>query len=257
MNVADPKSLKALSHMDAIHAPAREAKPKVVLEEEQEESFLRRHWGKCLSVGILAVFGVVVSKSLPGPSAPVRKAPERVMVAIQLPPPPPPPPPPPAPRIQPPKEEKMEEQTPVEKPEDKPEAPKADEAPALGTGIKGNGPADGFGLGGSGGGGGGRFGSGSSRGSKYGAYAYKVQNRISNVMRANSKTRNASFQGEVRIWADAGGQITRAQFIGDASDSSVSNAIKNEVLVGQRLDEPPPPEMKMPIVMRVNAQRPK
>jgi hypothetical protein len=151
----------------------------------------------------------------------------------------------------------MEEQTPVDKPEQKPEAPKVDEAPALGTGIKGNGTPDGFGLGSSKGGGGGRFGSGSSRSSKYGAYAYKVQNRISNVMRANSKTRNASFSGEVRIWADAGGQITRAQFVGDASDASVSNAIKNEVLVGQRLDEPPPPEMKMPIVMRVSAQRPK
>lgn len=148
----------------------------------------------------------------------------------------------------------MEEQKPADDDEKKPDdSPPT--APDPGTGIKGNGPPDGFGLGA---GGGSRLGGGNrgNPGSKFGWYAGQVQTRIAEAMRNHRKTRTASFSGEVRIWSDAGGRITRAVLIGNPGEPAVNDAVKNEILTGLQLQEPPPAGMKMPIVLRVKAQRP-
>lgn len=167
-------------------------------------------------------------------------------------PPPPLPPPVPKPPEQVMKKEEMIVQDKVDKDEQKPdEQPKA--APIT-TGIKGNGPNS-FGL--SGGNGGEGIFSGKHGGSKWGWYAAQVQSKIEDALRANAKTRSAKLQMVVRIWVDPDtGRITRAKLTGAPGNPVLENAIKNEVLNGLQLQELPPKDMKMPINLRLIAQRP-
>ncbi len=218
-----------------------------------ERSFLRKYG---IVIGVLAVLvtGVVfVARQLASShSPPPRHEPEITIVKL-LPPPPLPPPPPPPPEVQ---EQKMIEQTPVAdntpKPDDKPTPP----SPSLGTGIKGDGPADGFGLSGSGGngflGGTGNHGGGS----RWGWYASEVQTAIRDALGKDSRTRNAGFRDEIRVWLDSTGRITRAQLVASTGDPAVDAAIKDNVLNGLQLPDPPPAGMPMPIVMRITALRP-
>jgi len=165
-----------------------------------------------------------------------------------LPPPPPPPvmtPPPP-----PPEEQKMEE------PMVKEEAPKQEahkDEPPLGTGIKGDGAGDSYGLGS--GRGNGRIGGGGD-GSKWGWYASQVQSRIQQALQQNRKTRSATMTINVRVWPDSSGRISRAQLAGSTGDASLDNALRDEVLTGLQLQEPPPAGMPAPITLRLSAHRP-
>jgi len=191
-----------------------------------------------------------------GKSTPAQHAPEQI-IKITLPPPPPPPPP----KIQPtpPKDVKQPEQAQAEKPADKPvDKPKPLEKPpeGLGTNIKGNGPGM-AGLGSSGNGMIGGTGSGpGGGGSRWGWYAGQVQNRIADALRRNGHTSSAVLNIQVRVWPDASGHIGRAQLVGSTGDKGLDDAIKNEVLTGLQLQEPPPPDMPMPIILRINARRP-
>lgn len=156
----------------------------------------------------------------------------------------------------------MIEQEAVQEDEPKPEEAPPDEPPAapdLSTGIVGNGPADGFGLGGPGGGRGGNgLGGGGRRGggSKYGWYAAQVQSRIADALRGNKQTSRADVRIEVRIWPDETGRIRRASLARSTGDAALDRVIESEVLTGLRLSEPPPADMPLPIVMRITARRP-
>ncbi len=134
------------------------------------------------------------------------------------------------------------------------EAP-PDPTPVVDTAIKGPGPAPipiaagnrGF------------FGnrnSGLSTKARWYAYAGQVQMRIADALRKNRRTRNANAHIDVRIWPDSLGRITRAQLASSTGDAAVDAAIKDEVLTGLQLQEPPPAGMPMPIVLRVTARRP-
>ena len=147
----------------------------------------------------------------------------------------------------------MEIQQPVNnepKPVEKPAPP----AP-IGTGIKGDGPGDAFGLGSSDGNGG-IGGAGNYSGGKWGWYASEVQVRIAEALRQNTHTKNASLRVEVRIWPDSTGRVVRAQLVDSTGDEAVDNAIKNEILTGLQLQEAPPQGMPTPIVLRLTARRP-
>lgn len=209
-------------------------------------------------VGVLVlVAGVALAVALGGKKAPVRSKPMTVSISLPPPPPPPPTPPPPTPPPEPPKpEEKMIEQEPV-KEEPKPEPPPPEPEPALGTSIKGDGP-DGFGLSGSGDGGriGGLGGAGGGNRSKWGWYAGQVQSVVVERLRAHKLTRSASLSVTVRVWADSTGRIVRASLSGSSGNASTDAAIKDEILTGLQLKEPPPEGMPMPIIMRISAKRP-
>jgi outer membrane biosynthesis protein TonB len=209
------------------------------------------------AIGILAMVGVGIglfSKMFSGgEKTPPRKAQEMVMIKPVAPPPPTPPPPPPPPQNEP--KEQMMEQAPVDEAEAKPEAV-ADASPAIGTNIAGNGPADAFGLGKNTRGGLGGNGGGGKAGSRFGWYANQVIKSISDALGKNPGTRNASFNIKVKIWADGGGRITRAKLVELTGDQDVDEAIRNGVLTGHQLQEPPPEGMPMPIVMRLSARRP-
>ena len=133
------------------------------------------------------------------------------------------------------------------------EAPPPDEPP-LGTGIKGDGP-DSYGL--SDKAGNGRIGGTNGNGTKWGWYASQVQSRIQQALQQNRKTRTASMSIKVRVWPDPSGRISRAQLADSTGDPSLDNALRDEVLTGLQLREPPPAGMPAPITLRVVARRPR
>ena len=214
-------------------------------EEEKVTGF--KKWRTPLIVGVLTLTGIgyavkVLSKADGGGM----RRDSTTMVQIQLPPAPPPPPPPPPPP------EQMKEEM-IKQEEDKEEEP--DPTPAIDTAVKG--PASGglvvaqqrpgnfFGKRGDGG------------KTKWGWYAGQVQTRIGESLRKNPRTRKADTRLEVRIWVDpATGRVTRAKLGSSTGDAAMDAAIRDEVLTGLQLDQPPPEGMPMPIVMRVTARRP-
>jgi len=157
--------------------------------------------------------------------------------------------------VPPPPEQKMVEQPPVNKPEEKPkDSPKTPDHPPGPPGPVASGPPSDFGLAGSGNGNG--IGDGNGGGSKYGWYAAEVQQVIADALRKNAKTHTAILHLKVRVWSDVSGRITRAAIAGSTGDPALDDAIKNQVLTGLTLPEAPPSDMPMPIVLRVNALRP-
>lgn len=152
----------------------------------------------------------------------------------------------------------MERQEAVDESEQRPdESPSAPAETGASTAMKeGSGP-DAFGLH-RGNGGTSLAGSDNVRRShgRYGWYAAQVQSTIGEALGKNPRTRNAGFQVEIRIWSDPSGRVTRATVAGSTGDPAVDAALRNEILTGLQLQEPPPAGMKMPIVMRVTARRP-
>lgn len=204
------------------------------------------------AIGIVAVVAIVVALVVghhsTGDTGPAPRRPDIVMVHPVLPTPPPPTPPP-----EPPKEvaQKMIEQTPMDRPEDKPEAPK-DAAPAVTTNVTGTG-SDAFGLSGGKGGAVGGSGGGGSH-SRFGWYATQVQRAIQTALSHNHITGQAEFSDRIKVWADSTGRVTQIRLERSTGSSSVDQAI-TEALSGLQLEEAPPGDMPMPILMRIVARR--
>jgi hypothetical protein len=218
-------------------------------DEPEETSFLKKNGlGLLIAIVILLAVSAVVYRLVEGGGSPTRKAHDVVM--IRLPPPPPPPPP-----QQPTPEQKIveEHEEKIETPEDKPkdEPIKPPDEPPIGTGIKGDGKGDSFGLSGSGGSG---FGGGG--GSRFDWYAGQVQRRVADVLRNNRAVREASLSVKVQVWADPTGRISRVELAGSTGDPSLDATLKNEVLTGLQVSEGPPEGMPMPILLRLTAKRP-
>lgn len=227
-----------------------------LFDDEDEGLFQRHRW--LLPVLIIAVGGGAwygLGKIKSDTKAPV-KAPERIM-SISI-PPPPPPPPPKVEQPEPPKEE-MVAQEEVKPDEQKPDEPKpADEPPPISTALTGDGPGM-AGLGAYAPGQGNGMGIGGGRGkggSKFGWYAAQVQRSIVDAMRGHKRLSDATFSVKARIWADGSGRIVRASLASSSGDAALDAILTNEVLTGLKLTEPPPADMPMPIVMRLNAKAP-
>ncbi len=210
-----------------------------------------------LGVVLLLIVGVGVGVYWFAGKIPPPHKPDEIMVRLlpastALPPPPPPPPPP---KIPPPPPSKRWWSSPKSlnrSPSPKPKSTSRRDLPARRPAGLHRMMASAAG----GGGDGGDIGGGGGNGSKFGWYAAEVQARIADALRQNSKTRGANLRLKVRIWSDSSGRITRAELSGSSGDPAVDAAIKNEVLVGLKLQEPPPQDMPMPIVMMIREQRP-
>lgn len=225
-------------------------------EEDEEPTFLQRHrpWVLLVcfaifSAGGYAFYHYITSHQSSGRSNDIEM--------VQLPPPPPPPRPQPTPtpdqQPTPEQEQKMVEQQPVEN--EQKQQPKPPDAPAApGTNITGPGGMD-MGLGRGNGSGFGPGGGGGPR-SKYGWYASEVQSRVRDAMTNNPRTRNASMNVVVRIWPDPSGRVAKVRIAGTTGDSAVDSALRDEVLNGLQIGDPPPSDMPLPIVLRLTAQRP-
>jgi outer membrane biosynthesis protein TonB len=237
------------------------------LFDDDEDKSLFQRYRVLVGLAVLVVLGAGVAYAARALSS-SHQAPARQedITMIRLPPPPPPPqqtpPPTPPPQQQPTPEQqqdpKMIEQAPVqnEKKEDAPKENKPPDAPApLGTSITGPGGGQDLGLG-SGLGGGGGEGGGGPGGTKYGWYATEVQSHIADALRSNPSTRGASMNIVVRIWPDSTGRVVKARIAGTTGDSNLDNTLRQDILTGLQLPDPPPADMPLPIVMRISAQRP-
>ena len=91
---------------------------------------------------------------------------------------------------------------------------------------------------------------------RWSAYASSAQAQIVNALRTNARTKKATMRIEVRIWPDASGRIGRATVSGSSGDPAVDAAVRDQVLTGMQLSQPPPDGMPTPIVIRVTARRP-
>jgi hypothetical protein len=235
--------------------------------DQEDRTFVQRHPGLTL-VAVLAGISLVfwlaafAVHALSGSHSAARKD---DMMIVSLPPPPPPPPklqPTPPPQQAPTPEQQLDPKMLVQPPDataKKPDAPKdKPDAPApLGTSITGPGGGADLGLvGGLGGLGGNGNGGDGGGGSKYGWYASEVQTRITDALRNNPNTRRASMNLVVRIWPDSSGRITKARLSGSTGDPALDATIRDNILTGMQLSDPPPSDMPLPIVMRVSAQRP-
>jgi hypothetical protein len=97
----------------------------------------------------------------------------------------------------------------------------------------------------------------SARPDSSGVYVTRAQLSIEEALNQNNKTSTALISGLlIRIWVDSRGRITRAQLGSTMGNPSLDNAIANEVLPGLQLKQAPPPDMPMPIVVRVTTHRP-
>jgi protein TonB len=214
--------------------------------EQPPQSFFRRYRIAILVTGVVLA-GIVVVARLALTSGGSSKRDSITLVSLAPPPPPvmtPPPPPPPQQEAQ-----KMDQ--PMIKEDQPKEAPPKNEP--LSTGIKGNGP-DSFGL--SNKPGNGRIGSDSGKGTKWAWYASQVQTRVQQALQRNRKTRSASVSVNVRVWPDVNGRINRAQLANSTGDPLLDAAIRDEVLTGLQLEQPPPSDMPAPITLRLAARRP-
>jgi hypothetical protein len=64
------------------------------------------------------------------------------------------------------------------------------------------------------------------------------------------------MKSEIRVWADGMGRINRVTLSPSTGDAELDAIIRNEVIGGLTLREPPPKDMPMPVVTRVTGIRP-
>jgi protein TonB len=226
-------------------------------ESRQERKPLLRYGAALVLVAVLlggTVYFLTNHDDLPPP----RQLREFTVVNIVPPPPPPPPAPPEQKVIEQPKmaEPEFKEDKPVEKPRDEPakDAKNYEPPGPLSLDAKAVGPGDLFNLGGKPGGN--PYGGGGGGGSRWGWYASIVQSQIESALRSNSRTRNAIMQVEIRLWADTTGRVSRIQLVSSTGDAELDATIRDTVLAGLMLREPPPRDMPMPIITRVTERRP-
>jgi periplasmic protein TonB len=255
MSLVEEIEVKGARQRNASFSPGRDMETvvrpvKTFFEEDEERDerpFFKRYW---IPIAVLVVAGAAIGitlKTIANSAATARKAP--TVISLSLAPPPPPPP------VQtPPPEVVQDQQTfqPEEKAEDEP--PKPPDEPPIGTNIKGDGSSNGFNLSNSAGSG---IGGGKTNASRFGWYAGQVQSKVSEALRANRKTRSAELAIRARIWPDENGRVSRVQLSGSTGDPALDAAIRDEVLSGLQLREPPPPGMPLPIVLRLSAKRPR
>jgi protein TonB len=183
-------------------------------------------------------------------------APVITMVTIQPPKPPPPPPPLPQPKMITQPKMVTPEAKPMQQPTPKNAPPKpASPSVQMGTSIHNNGAPDSFNLSGTPGGDGMLDGGGGGGGSRWGYYAGMVQTQIQEALQKNRVTRNITAGLEVRIWADASGMVTRVALDKSSGDPAVDDAVTNQVLRNLQLNQPPPSDMPMPIVMSLTGEQ--
>jgi periplasmic protein TonB len=224
-------------------------------EFEEEGRGRRRMIGGLIA---FAIIGGVISFFFldAAPATKHTKSPD--MVNVTLPPPPPLPSPPPKTEAPPePKTPEMIEQEPVAKEEQKTEEPPAPEEPpaGLGTGLVGDGP-NGFGLttGRGNGGSGNRIGgNGRRNGGRFDHQAIEIQNTIQAALKRNEKTRHAEFSGQLSLWTDSTGRITKVKLSSSAGTPEALQALRDEI---PGLQLPDISGMPMPIHIRLNARKP-
>ena len=227
------------------------SKPMDDWDDEEEAPTGFKKYRVPIILGVLCATGIGFGAKLLSKSDSGHAAPSQVtQVKLMLPPTPPPPPPPPPPPQEVPKEQEMIKE---EKQEEAPPEP----APQVDTALKGPGGSGSMAI---------RAGNSSgifanrnamaNPHAKWSSYTNQAGSRILDALRSNPKTRKMAVRVDVRIWPDSTGRITRASIAASSGDASLDAVIRDEILTGLQLSQPPPEGMPTPIVMRVTAKRP-
>lgn len=221
-----------------------------MVEQDRPKGFAR--YRLPIIIGVLGLGGILVAQNIlsKAASSPQPKQEEQTVRIVMPPSTPPPPLPPPPPQ------QEIKQDKPMEA-EEKPE--EADPAPAqvqTASTVKGAGGGPILARGNGNGAGFFKGNAANEEKMRRSAYAGMAQSQIANALRNNPKTRKAAMRLEIRIWPDAAGRISRATLSPSTGDAALDAVIRDEVLTGLQLPEPPPEGMPTPIVMRVTARRP-
>jgi protein TonB len=204
--------------------------------------------GIVFSGGALAVYSVVHDGTQP------RK---RVMetIALKLVPPPPPPPAPPPPPPPPKMVEPQKIQPPIDKPDEKPQAPR--QGPLALDAQAGPG-GDAFGLGGNPGGapiclGCGNGGGGGGGAGRFAHYATLMQDQIGKRLHQDDKLDVAKFRATIRVWLNEAGKVERVEIARSTGDGQLDDRIQKVIGTMPAMPEALPSQMPQPVVVRLGA----
>lgn len=172
--------------------------------------------------------------------------PQQVVQQIQLirPPPPPPnlPPPPP-----PPPQEKVHIPTPEKAPQPTPDHPPPSQQ--LGLDAKGGAGSDAFGLVGRPGG----ADITGEGGSAFAWYGGVMKDAILHQLDDVPELRSLSYVAEVSLWVSGDGTIQRVAIAKSSGDPKIDRLIESSVSQ-LRLSHPPPPDMPLPVTIKLSTQ---
>lgn len=219
-------------------------------DDFEEEKTAWQKYRLPVIAGIILASGIgFVAKSLSGrPAAPPPKQEVMMVTTVAQPTPPPPAPTPPPP----PMEVKKEEMIVEEKVEEAP----VDPTPQVETALKGAGNTGMVLKSGNSSGVFAQRSATNAEAMRRSAYAGQVKSRIEQALKGNPRTRKAKMTIEIRVWPDETGRIARAKLSGSTGDPSLDAVIRDEILTGLQVSQPPPEGMPTPIIMRITAQRP-
>jgi len=228
--------------------------PSENFQYEEKRGFLQRY-GFVLGIGVVAVVAVIfLSVALSHSKSDAQPPREVTMVNIT---PPPPTPPPPVQTSQTVPEHKMTEVQQLDDQESKADDKPQDEpAPGIGTGIKGPGGDNGFGVtkNGSSGFFRGEGSGGSGRSNPYGRYFGMLQRSVQDALNKSPAISKAKFRSNIQLWQDVTGRIIRAKLAVSTGNLTLDEEIVKALTEVQQ--EPPPEGLEMPIVIRIEARRP-
>lgn len=165
---------------------------------------------------------------------------------------PPPPPPqikekPPEPEIEPEKVEIPEPEVPDELPDEASDEPEGD---ALGLDAEGGAGSDGFGL----------IGRKGGRGLLAGVggplvrFAGQVQKLIQQALYTDDEIRRHEYSVLLKVWVAFDGSIERTELAGSTGNNAVDEKIESAIAALPRVSAAPPPDMPMPIKLRITAR---
>ena len=223
-----------------------------MIEDDSKPAWIR--WGV---VGLVLVGAVLLGLWLREmlisgkPSKPMKLQ----QITLIRPPPPPPPPPeekPPEPEI---KEEVKIDQPEEPQPEQEEQAPPP--GPDLAVDAEGTGEGDGFGLVGKKGGTD-LIGSGGPAGNPWAWYDAIVNEAVNsafqNALSREKELKNKNYKVVVKVWVDAGGQVTRSALVEGTGDERVDAILKDVMRNLRALRDGPPADMPQPLKIRVTSR---
>ena len=166
----------------------------------------------------------------------------------------PPPPPPPPPKVEKPPEPEIKEKIEEPEPQDEPEPEQQpDEAPARDLGLDAEGAAgsDGFGLAARKGGNG-LFGGGN--GNPYAWYGGIIKNDLVSLLNNYEKLRSKGYTAIVKLWLKTDGTVERFELSRGSNDPEIDQILEAAMNKYIRVNEPPPPGMKLPVKLKITSR---
>lgn len=215
--------------------------------EEQRPAWMR--WGGIVLCLVAAVVLGLWLKDFLGSDEPPRKQSLQQITLIKPPPPPPP--------EQKPPEPVMKEEIKISEPDPEPmeQADEPPPGPDLGVDAEGTGSGDAFGLVGKKGG---ANLIGGSRGNPWAWYDGIVNEAINSAFQEallrEQALKDKTYKIVVKVWIEAGGQISRIALVDTTGDAEVDELLKDVLQNLRALREAPPADMPQPIKIRVTSR---